>query len=89
MSVERGTFVDWSFPLPFIAPDTVCVGRAIGLTGASFVAGIMVGSLANAWLHVDIVPLGVSFGEKDCSSLLHTWTVVGGFGGKGDMHQAV
>jgi len=33
-------------------------GRAIGLTTASFVAGIMIGSLVNAWLNVDIVPLG-------------------------------
>jgi hypothetical protein len=31
----------------------------VGLTAASFVVGIMVGSLLNAWLHIDIVPLGV------------------------------
>ena len=40
-------------------------GRAIGLTTASFVVGIMIGSLANAWLNVDIVPLGVSCSAEE------------------------
>jgi mannose/fructose/N-acetylgalactosamine-specific phosphotransferase system component IIC len=35
-------------------------GRSIGLSVGSLVAGIILGAALNAWLRVDIVPLGVS-----------------------------
>lgn len=35
-------------------------GRAAGITFGSMVAGIMLGAGLNAWLQVDIVPIGVS-----------------------------
>lgn len=35
-------------------------GRAVGLSLAALVAGILLGAGLNAWLRVDIVPIGVS-----------------------------
>lgn len=35
-------------------------GRSVGLSAGSLVAGIMLGAALNAWLRVDIVPIGVS-----------------------------
>lgn len=40
--------------LPLVA------GRAVGLSLAALVAGILLGAGLNAWLRVDIVPIGVS-----------------------------
>lgn len=46
----------------------LCIaGRSIGLSAASLVVGIMLGAALNAWLRVDIVPLGVSAAAA-CSS---------------------
>ncbi|KAI8475846.1 MAG: hypothetical protein J3K34DRAFT_16779 [Monoraphidium minutum] len=36
----------------------VSIGRAAGITFGSMVAGIMLGAALNAWLQVDIVPIG-------------------------------
>ena len=36
----------------------VSFGRAAGITAASMVAGIMLGAALNAWLQVDVVPIG-------------------------------
>lgn len=38
----------------------LCAGRAVGLSLGALVAGIMLGAGLNAWLRVDIVPIGVS-----------------------------
>lgn len=45
--------------------ELVCVlsllaGRAVGLSVAALVAGILLGAGLEAWLRVDIVPIGVS-----------------------------
>jgi mannose/fructose/N-acetylgalactosamine-specific phosphotransferase system component IIC len=45
----------WSMQCP-----CVLAGRAVGLSAGSLVAGIMLGAALNAWLRVDIVPIGVS-----------------------------
>jgi uncharacterized membrane protein YfcA len=34
-------------------------GRAAGITVGALVAGVMLGAVLNAWLRVDLVPLGV------------------------------
>lgn len=41
-------------------PCLVCAGRAVGLSVGALVAGILLGAGLNAWLRVDIVPIGVS-----------------------------
>lgn len=43
----------------FSWPCLVCAGRAVGLSVGALVAGILLGAGLNAWLRVDIVPIGV------------------------------
>jgi len=43
--------------------------RAGGITAAGLIAGAAIGSAAQSWLRVDIVPIGVSL----TATLMHTW----------------
>jgi len=41
------------------------IGRSVGISGAAFVAGLLLGTGIEAWLRVDIVPLG-PFASPSC-----------------------
>lgn len=45
---------------PAPAPHAGITGRAVALSLGSLVVGILLGAGLNAWLRVDIVPIGVS-----------------------------
>jgi hypothetical protein len=50
-------------------------GRAVGLSVGALVAGILLGAGLNAWLQVDIVPIGVSGVLCPMSLTAHTVAV--------------
>jgi len=47
-------------------------GRSFGLSIGSLIAGILLGAALNAWLRVDIVPVGVSGSNPCCACLEST-----------------
>ncbi len=55
----------------FLKPK-LTAARAGGITAASLIAGAAIGSVAQSWLRVDIVPIGVSFTAAFMHTLLHS-----------------
>ncbi len=55
----------------FLKP-TLTAARAGGITAAGLIAGAAIGSAAQSWLRVDIVPIGVSFTTALMHTLLHS-----------------
>lgn len=47
-------------------------GRSVGLSLGALVVGILLGAGLNAWLRVDIVPIGVS-DVKECTCACHSF----------------
>ncbi len=55
----------------FLKPR-LTAARAGGITAAGLIAGAAIGSAAQSWLRVDIVPIGVSLTAAFMHTLLHS-----------------